>query len=170
MTERQRRFCAEFLVDLCATRAARRAGYSETTARSAPAWIHPKHPRKPELRAEIDRMLAKRALRTQVDANQVVRELAKIAFEGADAAPDGAKEAAPPETEGGEPPKRGRSRSKAQDGVRTQDRLRALELLGKHLGVFAERAHEEQAQPVIVDDTGGPDELEGAGEGGGGDA
>ncbi len=163
MTERQKRFCEEYLVDLCAARAARRAGYAESTAlSSAPTWINPEHPSRPELRREIDRLLAERAKQTRVSANGVVRELTRIAFDGQDEA---AEEGAAP------------ARPKGSADVRTQDRLRALELLGKHLGIFTEHLAVEQAQPVIVDEFEGPGESEGPAEaevadeteGGGGD-
>lgn len=131
MNERERRFCEEYLVDLCAKRAALRAGYPPATANGkAASWINPKHPKKPLLRAEIDRMMAERSLRTRVNSDRVVQELASIAFD-------------------------------ESDGARTQDKLRALELLGKHLGLFAGNAREEQPLPVIMDDGEGMENREG---------
>lgn len=122
MNEREKRFCEEYLVDLCAARAALRAGYPPATANGkAASWIKRENPKKPQLRAEIDRLLAERSLRTRVNSDRVVMELANIAFDSA-------------------------------DGARTKDKLRALELLGKHLGMFAGNAREEQPLPVIVDD------------------
>ena len=81
MNERERRFCEEYLVDLCAKRAALRAGYTPSTADNASLWIHPGHPRKPELRAEIDRRVAERAQRIQISGDRVVQGLANIAFD-----------------------------------------------------------------------------------------
>ncbi len=72
MTPRQRRFVEEYLVDLNATQAAKRAGYN-------PGWgrelVH-----KPEVAAAIEKAQAKRAQRTRVSADRVVTELAKVAF------------------------------------------------------------------------------------------
>ncbi len=72
MTPRQRRFVEEYLVDLNATQAAKRAGYN-------PGWgrelVH-----KPEVAAAIESAQAKRAQRTRVSADRVVTELAKVAF------------------------------------------------------------------------------------------
>ena len=76
LTERQRRFIQEYMVDLNATAAAKRAGYS-------PKWAYnvgPSVRRIPKVAAEIDRALAERAERTQITADRVVIELAKVAF------------------------------------------------------------------------------------------
>lgn len=50
MTEKQKRFCDEYLIDWNATQAAIRAGYSEKTAYS----IGDENLKKPELKAYID--------------------------------------------------------------------------------------------------------------------
>ncbi|MFQ6018808.1 MAG: terminase small subunit [Kiloniellaceae bacterium] len=76
MTPRQRRFVEEYLIDLNASRAARRAGYS---ARSASAY-GPRLLRRPEVAAAIAEAQAARVKRTRVDADRVVEELAKVAF------------------------------------------------------------------------------------------
>ena len=122
LKDQERRFCEEYLVDLNAKRAALRAGYAPGTANNAYRWVRTRNPVKPRVRAEIDRMMEERARRIGVDADQVVQALARIAF--ADA---------------------------ADEGVRTQERLRALELLGKHLGLFAENVRPQTERPVIVD-------------------
>ena len=54
--------------------------------------------------------MATRSERTGITADRVLKELAEIAFKQADTA-----------------------------GVRTSDRIRALELMGKHLGMFRQR-------------------------------
>ena len=76
MTKKQKRFCEEYLIDLNATQAAIRAGYSPETAYS----IGQENLKKPEMRARIDKAMAERSKRTGVNADRVVRELAKIAF------------------------------------------------------------------------------------------
>ena len=76
LTPRQRRFCEEYLVDLNASAAARRAGYSVTTAYS----IGQENLKKPEIATEIQRRMEARSKRTEITADQVVTELGKIAF------------------------------------------------------------------------------------------
>jgi phage terminase small subunit len=60
MTDKQKRFCDEYMIDSNATQAAIRAGYSENTAEYASQWINEKNLKKPsskynaEMRAYID--------------------------------------------------------------------------------------------------------------------
>lgn len=76
LTPRRRRFVAEYLVDLNATQAARRAGYAPRSARGQGSRLL----RHPAVAASIAAAQAARAERTQVTADAVVRELAKVAF------------------------------------------------------------------------------------------
>ena len=55
MTEKQKRFCDEYLIDLNATQAAIRAGYSEKTAGS----IGDENLKKPEIKSYIEEQLDK---------------------------------------------------------------------------------------------------------------
>ena len=157
MRDQERRFAEEYLVDLNATRAALRAGYRPGTAAKAAEWIHPEHPTKPALRQLVEQEMAKRSRRTGVNADRVVRELARIAF-------GDPMDVIDPET-GGLLPDIDREdramiagirvrRGEAEEReVRLADRVRALELLGKHLGMFTEHVQVEKTEvPVIVDE------------------
>jgi phage terminase small subunit len=73
LTERQKLFVTEYLVDLNATRAAIRAGYSAQTARQTGS----ENLSKPYIAAEIERALAERG---GITRTRLVEELAKIAF------------------------------------------------------------------------------------------
>jgi phage terminase small subunit len=75
-TPRQCRFVEEYLVDLNATQAAKRAGYSARSAASRGSKLL----RNPAVAAAIEKAQAKRAQRTRVSADRVVTELAKVAF------------------------------------------------------------------------------------------
>lgn len=74
MNARQRRFVEEYLVDLNATDAAKRAGYSPRTAYS----IGQENLKKPEVLAAIETAKDERAKRVQVRADEVLRELVAI--------------------------------------------------------------------------------------------
>lgn len=100
LTEKQKRFCEEYLIDFNATQAALRAGYSPKTAYS----IGDENLRKPEIQSEIQTLIQKRSERTGISADTVITELAKIAFS---------------DTE-----------------ITGREKIKALELLGKHLGLF----------------------------------
>ena len=76
MTPKQQRFVEEYLVDLNATQAAIRAGYSARSAKSqGPSTL-----KVPVVAQAIARAQAARAERTRVTADRVVKELAKVAF------------------------------------------------------------------------------------------
>lgn len=156
MRERDRRFAEEYTIDLNASAAAIRAGFSPKTAKDAAAWIHPDHPAKPQVRALIDQLNAERSRRTGVTADRVIAELAKIAFVNAEDLidPDTAKVLPTAKREDkaaiqSVTVKTGRTEERE---IKLADKTRALELLGKHLGVFAENVKIDGAVPVIVDD------------------
>ena len=141
MTKKQKRFVDEYLIDLNATQAAIRAGYSPLTARD----IGCENLTKPNIQEAIDKAIAERSRRTGVNADRVVRELAKIAFVNAGEVIDfdtailmdkiseddmAAIQSVKVKTFG-------------EDGVEREvklaDKLKALELLGKHLGLFKDK-------------------------------
>jgi len=75
LTPKQARFVEEYLVDLNASAAARRAGYA---ARRADAMGH-ENLRKPEIAAAIAAAKAERSQRTKVDADWLLTRLAQEA-------------------------------------------------------------------------------------------
>lgn len=76
LTPKQRRFVEEYLVDLNATQAAIRAGYSEGTAYS----IGQENLKKPVVALAIQQAQQERSDRTQITQDMVLKELAKIGF------------------------------------------------------------------------------------------
>ena len=76
MTAKQTRFVDEYLVDLCAAGAARRAGYSERTART----IGAENLTKPDIAAAIGAGHRAAAKRAELRADRVLEELRRIAF------------------------------------------------------------------------------------------
>jgi len=75
-TQKQEQFCREYIVDLNATQAAIRAGYSNKTASEQASILL----RKVEVQAKINSLVEDRNKRTGVKADDVVRELAAIGF------------------------------------------------------------------------------------------
>lgn len=76
LNPKQRRFVAEYLIDLNATQAAIRAGYSKKTA----GQMGGENLLKPEIQAEIAKRQQKRSERTEITQDRVLRELARIGF------------------------------------------------------------------------------------------
>ena len=138
MTKKQKRFIEEYLIDLNATQAAIRAGYSPDTAYS----IGNENLKKPEIKAHIDKAMAERSKRTGVNADRVVMELAKIAFVNADDVIDfktaTVKEGARPEDTAAI--QSVKVKTFGEDGlereIKMADKIKTLELLGRHLGMF----------------------------------
>lgn len=141
MTKKQKRFIEEYLIDLNATQAAIRAGYSPDTAKS----IGSENLTKPDIKAQIARAMAERSRRTGVNADRVVMELAKIAFVNANDVIDAETatlkpDALPEDTAAIQSVK---VKTFGEDGlereIKMADKLKALELLGKHLGMFRDK-------------------------------
>ena len=76
LTPKQRAFVREYLIDLNATQAAIRAGYSEDTARA----IGAENLTKPDIASAIEAAMKSRSERTDITADRVLKELAKIGF------------------------------------------------------------------------------------------
>jgi phage terminase small subunit len=127
LNRRQEEFVRQYLLDLNAAAAYGRAGFK---ARGNSAEVNAARLlRNAQVAEAIEKAMAERSERTKIDADRVVRELGKIAFFDDMAAALASLDVV---ELGGE-----------QGGVirkvQLADKLRALELLGKHLGMFRER-------------------------------
>lgn len=76
LTDKQKRFVKEYLVDLNATKAAIRAGYSQNTARA----IGCENLTKLDIQLEIQKERERIAKKTEITQEKVLREYARIAF------------------------------------------------------------------------------------------
>lgn len=76
LTEKQQRFVDEYLIDLNATQAAIRAGYSVKTANEQGS----QNLAKLSIQQAIAEQMAERSKRTGINQDRVVLELAKIAL------------------------------------------------------------------------------------------
>lgn len=76
LTPKQARFVEEYQVDLNATAAARRAGYSKNTCES----IGYENLRKPQIQAALSQSQKERSHRLGITADRVVSEIAAVAF------------------------------------------------------------------------------------------
>lgn len=140
MTKKQKLFVEEYLIDLNATQAAIRAGYSPETAGS----IGSENLKKPEIRARIDKAMAERSKRTGISQDRVLLELAKIGFANikdvvdpktAEVLPDAKEEdLACIQSLKVKPGEFGTERE-----VKMYDKKGALVDLGRHLGMFKDK-------------------------------
>lgn len=137
LTEKQARFVAEYLVDLNATEAAKRAGYSEKTAYS----IGFENLRKPEIQDALQKAMADRAKRTEISQDRVLKELAAIGFAKATdyvQIRDGCVHLTETDALAEEQRRAISSIKEGKFGVelRLHDKLRALQMIGEHIGMF----------------------------------
>ncbi len=151
LTPKQERFCEEYLVDLNATQAAIRAGYSEKTADR----IANQNLRKLEVCKRIEKLRKKQSERTEITADRVLAELAAIAFADrtkiSNIRENGEIAFTPTDNLSTDVKKTisGIECGKYGIKVSTCDKVKALELLGKHLGLFDKKQDEDEQ---IADD------------------
>ena len=129
LTPRQSRFVDEYLIDLNATQAAIRAGYSEKTAF---ATGH-ENLRKPKIADEIQRRMDERSDRVKIDADFVLQGIARNIARCEQGSPivDRSGEPVMVETPDGDLAPAWR--------YDATNALKGYELLGKHLKLFTER-------------------------------
>lgn len=143
LNEKQKRFCDEYLVDLNATQAAIRAGYSKKTA----AQIAMVNLRKPLIKEFIDKRMAEKEASLIADQNEVLKYLTAV-LRG-----ESQSEVVVVESVGGFMTE-ARTMQKAPD---EKEKLRAAELLGKRYGLYNDKVNINGAIPVVIS---GDDDLE----------
>lgn len=156
MTEKQKRFCDEYLIDLNATQAAIRAGYSVKTA----AVIAAENLKKPNISEYIDKRMAEKedaliakqdeimkyltsVMRRELSEHVVVTTMEEHSYYKAD--------------ENGTVRKHTDKRETPQVveiPAKLSDANKAAELLGKRYGLYTDVVEVEEKRPVIVDDIG----------------
>jgi len=144
LTAKQETFCQEYLVDLNATQASIRAGYSEKSANI----IACENLAKPNIQERISELQVERAERTRIDADWVLKSAAEVY-----------------QVATGQLPTKVVVRESIGDGM-TEHRSvemekhdlaaanKALETIGKHVDVqaYRERIEVSQAAEDIIDE------------------
>jgi phage terminase small subunit len=75
LSEKQKEFCRQYLIDLNGTQAAIRAGYSARTANEQAARLLAKV----SVRSHLEKLMQERAQRTEIDADWMLKRLAQDA-------------------------------------------------------------------------------------------
>jgi phage terminase small subunit len=167
LTEQQAAFVRFYLISLNASEAAKKAGYSAESAGSL-GW---QLLQKPTIKLAIKKATEKRAKRLEITADNVLRELARIGFadirkvaafdpelgllvKASDEIDDDDAATISEITESKSVIKGKRGDSDVINTtlkVKQHDKLRALDLLGKHLGLFKDgNQAPEDPKPVGV--------------------
>ena len=139
LTAKQQRFCDEYLIDLNATQAAIRAGYSKKTAYS----IGVENLKKPELKNYIEKLMAKKESELIADQDEVLKYLTSV-MRGESQASVLARNGIGADEVIEKPPDE-------------KERLKAAELLGRRYGLYTDKIKADVALPVIIS---GADDLE----------
>lgn len=164
LSKREKLFVEEYLVDLNGTRAAIRAGYTESSARSQASDLLAK----PNIADAVATAISARSKRTRMKQDRVIRELERLAFTDIRDVLSWGTRTVTSLIDGTESETHGiwlkdsenlsaktsaaikeisEVRGKADvltTSVKMHDKIRALELLDKHLGMFAQDKNEEE--------------------------
>jgi len=172
---REQRFVDEYLLDLDPKRAALAAGYAETTASTKSfGWVSNSQSTKPHVFAAVAKAKAERSERTKIDADWALERLARLADASVGdflVIPDDSnlsphfdlRDATPEQLATIEGLQLDRSWVGGEDGgtvdkikITLPSKLRALELIGKHVDVqaFVERKEitGKDRGPIQVED------------------
>lgn len=153
LVEKEARFVEEYLVDLNAAAAAARAGYSERSAAQI-GWDLLQRPRVQESLREA---MAARARRTEITADRVLLELARVAFADVRSVAQVTKHgvrAVPTEEWPEDDALAVAEVGDTKHGVRVKmhSKLSALDKIARHLGLFSDRLE-------VTGRNGGPIEV-----------
>lgn len=140
LTAKQMRFCDEYLIDLNATQAAIRAGYSEKTARAMGA----ENLTKPDIKKYIDDRMAEKKAALIADQDEVLRYLTAV-MRGESQSSVLAR------TEVG-------SEEVIEKAPDEKERLKAAELLGKRYGLYTDRIEQDVDMELNITVDYGDDE------------
>ena len=154
LTEKQQRVVEEYLIDLNATQAAIRAGYSAKTADQQGSRMLANV----KVQQAISVAMAERSKRTGINQDRVVLELARIAFVKMTDLVDSHGRIKDDATDDDlaciESVKYKCSESDTGSSVEREvklaSKLKALELLGKHLGMWNDKLDVNVSLPVVI--------------------
>ncbi len=146
LTPKQERFIAEYLIDLNATQAAIRAGYSVKTAEK----IGSENLKKPEIEAVLNKAKLERQEKTGVTAEKVISAIAQIAFGDIRQMFTDTGEMKPPKEWSDETAasiagfevitvNKGEGAVEHVAKVRRTDRLKALDMLARHHALYNDK-------------------------------
>lgn len=154
LSDQRQRFVEEYLIDLNGTQAAIRAGYSVKTAQEQSSRLLSNV----MVQEAISKAMAARSRRTGVNQDRVVLELAKLAFVKMTDVVDSngriKQDASADDLSCIESIKYKESDNEfggsVEREVKIGSKLKALELLGKHLGMWNDKLDVNITQPVVI--------------------
>lgn len=158
--KKHERFAHEYLADLNQTQAYLRTGYRVKDPETA-STMASRLMRNAKVRARVAELMAERSRRTGVNADRVVRELARVAFVNAPDVIDLTKATVQEEATEDDTSAIQSVKVKVvgddeqvftEREIKLADKVKALELLGKHLGIFEDRFRVNGGVEVVIHD------------------
>lgn len=158
MTNKQKRFVEEYLIDLNATQAAIRAGYRVSKTKSA-SEIGAQLLKNTQVSAAIEKAMAERSRRTGINQDRVLNELARIAFVNPKNVIDPKDASVRANASDDDLASIQSIKVKMMDGekgtsvereVKLNDKLKALEMIGRHLGIWNDKVDINGTIPVVI--------------------
>ncbi len=158
LSPKHKQFCKEYIIDLNASQAYIRAGYTTKNANNTASKLLAKD----HIQAEIQVQLEARAKRTEINADMVIKELALLAFSDtgnlfnshnqliqvADL-PEDVTRTIQEVTSRIEKTGTGEDATYAEIiKIKSYDKKGALDSLGKHFGIYEADNHQQKVEPV----------------------
>lgn len=154
LTVQEDLFCREYIVDFSCTQAAIRANYSEKSADTYGSEML----KRPKIRARVSELLAERRTEYEVSEERLKREIARIAFsditELIDVLLSGRNQVTMKSL--ADIPKKYRAAIRSFEntkyGVKVtfHDKMQALDMLNKHLGLYEKDNSQKQRAGVAI--------------------
>jgi phage terminase small subunit len=129
LTDKQEQFCKEYIIDLNATQAAIRAGYSSKTAKE----IGCENLTKPNIQERLTELMIERSKRNEVDSDWILKSLKDIQERCMQA----------------EPVKDSKGLPTGEWKFDATNAIKATELIGRHIGFF-EKDNKQQANEIKI--------------------
>lgn len=152
LTDKQRLFVREYLVDLNATQAAIRAGYSADTAEQQASRLLSNV----KVQEAIQKAMYKREQRIEITADRVLEELAKIGFANMQDYVEWGRKGVRLRESSELTPAQAAAISEVSETItesggslkfKLHSKIVALERIGKHLGMFDDKANKDKVDP-----------------------
>lgn len=158
LTPKNERFIQEYMVDLNATQAAVRAGYSPKSAsRTAYQLL-----RRDDVRAAVDACVGERAARLQISQDRILEELTRIAFSdlrevatwgGGGLLLKGSDTLTPSQSATVAEVAESTTKTGSTTRIKRYDKVKAIELLMRHTGMLRDKVEQSGSLEISIVET-----------------
>jgi phage terminase small subunit len=138
LSPKQHKFCEEYLIDLNATQAYIRAGYSPKGAEASASTLL----RNTKVQEQISLNRERHSENTGITVKRILDEIATVAFnDKSELVAEAMKEE--------DPEQRKALLAMALNSTKDADKLKALDMLGKHTGIYEEDNKQSKPDTIV---------------------